>query len=246
MPTFFVASDAIVPPIVRISGPLLHHLRQSLRLQRGEILSVTNDRGLRYRTEITEITGQALLARILDWASAPTRTGPSLILAQALLKGEKMDWVVQKATELGADRIAPVMASHTVVKPRADRVDHQVARWQRIALEAAQQSERWSVPVVDEPAAVHQLAARYEGAATKLLLAERSSGASLTTVKSALGAADTVLLVIGPEGGWNEEEVRLAKEQGFQTITLGPRILRAETAAIAAISILQSRFGQLG
>jgi 16S rRNA (uracil1498-N3)-methyltransferase len=246
MPTFFVASAAIVPPLVRITGPLLHHLRQSLRLQRGEILSVTDDRGRRYRTEITEITGQALVAHILDWTSPPAQTGPSLILGQALLKGEKMDWVVQKATELGADRIAPVVARHTVVKPRAERVDHQIARWQRIALEAAQQSERWAVPLIDEPAPLHELAVRYKAAATKLMLAERSSGVSLTSIKPALGASDTVLLVIGPEGGWNEEEVHLAQEQGFQTITLGPRILRAETAAIAAISILQAGFGKLG
>lgn len=244
MPTFFVASDAIVPPTVRITGPLLHHLRQSLRLQPGELLTVTDDRGLRYRTEIAEVTGQALIGRIVDTTSAPAKAGASMILAQALLKGEKMDWVIQKATELGVDRIVPVLAAHSVVRPRADRIEHQRARWQRIALEAAQQSERWSVPLLDEPATVAELWSRSKTAASKILLAERSSGASLTNVPLP-GPGDEVWLLIGPEGGWEQEEAAQALQQGFVAVTLGPRILRAETAAIAAISVLQSRLGEL-
>jgi 16S rRNA (uracil1498-N3)-methyltransferase len=244
MPTFFVASDAIVPPTVRITGPLLHHLRQSLRLQPGETLSVTDDRGIRYRTEIAEVTGQALIGRIVDTTPAPAKAGASIILAQALLKGEKMDWVIQKATELGVDRIVPVLAAHSVVRPRADRIEHQRARWQRIALEAAQQSERWSVPLLDEPANAAELWSRSKTAASKILLAERSSGASLTNVPLP-GPGGEVWLLIGPEGGWEEEEVTQALQQGFVAVTLGPRILRAETAAIAAMSILQSRLGEL-
>jgi 16S rRNA (uracil1498-N3)-methyltransferase len=245
MPTFFVASEAIVPPAVRISGPLLRHLRQSLRLQPGDTLSITDERGLRYRAEITEIGGQALIGRILDTTSAPPKAGASIILAQALLKGEKMDWVIQKATELGVERIAPVLATHSVVRPRADRIEHQLARWQRIALEAAQQSERWSVPVLDDPAPVAELWPRSKAAATKILLAERSSGASLIDVVLPGNSGD-VWLLVGPEGGWEEEEAAQALQHGFTAVTLGPRILRAETAAIAAISVLQSRLGGLG
>ena len=244
MPTFFVASDAIVPPTVRITGPLLHHLRQSLRLQRGEMLSVTDDRGTRYRAEIAEVTGHALVGRIVDTTSAPAKAGASIILAQALLKGEKMDWVIQKATELGVDRIVPVLAAHSVVRPRADRIEHQRARWQRIALEAAQQSERWSLPLLDEPATVAELWSRSKTAASKILLAERSSGASLTNVPLP-GPGGELWLLIGPEGGWEQEEAAQALQQGFVAVTLGPRILRAETAAIAAMSIVQSRLGEL-
>lgn len=244
MPTFFVASDAIVPPTVRITGPLLHHLRQSLRLQPGEMLSVTDDRGTRYRAEIAEVTGQALIGRIVDTTSAPAKAGASIILAQALLKGEKMDWVIQKATELGVDRIVPVLAAHSVVRPRVDRIEHQRGRWQRIALEAAQQSERWSLPLLDEPATVAELWSRSKTAASKILLAERSSGASLTNVPLP-GSDGEVWLLIGPEGGWEQEEAAQALQQGFVAVTLGPRILRAETAALAAMSIVQSRLGEL-
>jgi 16S rRNA (uracil1498-N3)-methyltransferase len=244
MPTFFVASEAIVPPTVRITGPLLHHLRESLRLQPGETLSVTDDRGNRYRTEIAEVTGRELVGRILETASAPAPSVPSIILAQALLKGEKMDWVIQKATELGVKRIAPVQATHSVVRPRADRIEHQHARWQRIALEAAQQSECWSVPVIDRPVMISELLTRSKPIAAKIVLAERSEGTSLMTL-SLPGAGDEIWLLIGPEGGWGDEELGQVLECGYTAITLGPRILRAETAAIAAISVLQSRLGGL-
>jgi 16S rRNA (uracil1498-N3)-methyltransferase len=245
MPAFFVTSEAIVPPAVRITGPLLHHLRESLRLHPGERLTVTDDRGRRYHAEIVEVTRQALIARILETIPAPPKTTPSIVLAQALLKGERMDWVIQKATELGVSRIIPILASHSIVRPKADRIDHQVARWQRIALEAAQQSERWSLPAIDEPIATAQLLIRSQSAGSKIVLAERSSGVSLTT----LPLADTgkeVWLLIGPEGGWDDEELGQVLRHGYTAVTMGPRILRAETAAIAAISVLQSRLGGLG
>jgi 16S rRNA (uracil1498-N3)-methyltransferase len=244
MPTFFVASEAIVPPTVRITGPLLQHLRASLRLQPGELLTVTDEHGMRYRAEIAEVSIGTLIGRILDTTSAPPKTSPSIVLAQSLLKGEKMDWVIQKATELGVARIAPVLASHSVVRPRADRIEHQLARWQRIALEAAQQSERWSVPVIDEPATIPHLLSTSKTAALKILLAERSDGASLGNLP--LHNDGDVWLLIGPEGGWEEAEFRHIREQGFVGVNLGPRILRAETAAIAALTILQSRLGELG
>lgn len=244
MPTFFVASEAIVPPTVRITGALLRHLRESLRLQTGERITVTDDRGRRYRAEIAQITHATLIGRILETVPAPPKTSPSIVLGQSLLKGEKMDWVIQKATELGVDRIAPVLAAHSVVRPRADRIDHQLDRWQRIALEAAQQSERWSIPAIDEPVTISELLTRSKSAASKIVLAERSARTSLTAVPLPT-VREELWLLIGPEGGWNAEELGQVLGHGYTAITLGPRILRAETAAIATISVLQSRLGGL-
>ncbi len=246
MPTFFVPSDAITPPTIRISGPLLRHLRDSLRLHQGDELIVTDDGGTRYRTEVTVVAGRELSGRILETIAPPPKTAPSLILAQALLKGEKMDWVVQKATELGVDRFVPLLAKHSVVKLHQDRIEHQLSRWQRIAVEAAQQSERWTIPSIDEPATFPQLLIRHGTATSKLMLAERSDGLSLQSIPLPVEAHNRVLLIIGPEGGWDQEELRLAHEQGCAAVTLGARILRAETAAIAAVSITQSRLGELG
>jgi len=246
MPTFFVAADAVTPPFIHITGPLLQHLRQSLRLHPGDALTVTDGQGMRYRTTVTDVTTQQITGQILDTQQSPPRTAPSLVLALALLKGEKMDWAIQKASELGIDRIVPVYAAHSVVKLQPDRADHQLSRWQRIALEAAQQSERWTIPAIETPATLPELFARYAVCGSKNILAERSSGPSLHTIPLPVDPKQTVIIVIGPEGGWSLEELQLAQKQGYRDISLGKRILRAETAAIAAISILQSRLGELG
>jgi len=245
MPTFFVTPEAVVPPVIRITGSLLRHLRDSLRLQPGEPLVVTEERGRRYRTEVTKVTAQAIESLIVETAAAPMRTSPQVVFAPAILKGERMDWVVQKATELGVDFIVPVHTKHGVVKIQPARVEHQRARWQRIALEAAQQSERWTVPTIAEPTDLSRVPAAYPTAA-KLILAERLSETSIATVPLPTGPDQMIVLLIGPEGGWDEEEQRFVQKEGVTTLTLGSRILRAETAAIAALSILQSRLGELG
>ena len=144
------------------------------------------------------------------------------------------------------DAIVPVHTKHGVVKVQLDRLEHQRARWQRIALEAAQQSERWTVPTIEEPTDLASMFQRYASVHTKCILAERSNGIALTALPLPTGSDQSLVVLIGPEGGWNAEELRLTQEQGYQALTLGTRILRAETAAIAAISIVQSRLGELG
>jgi len=245
MPTFFVPSEAVTPPIVRISGPLLRHLRDSLRLHPDESVVVTDDQGRRYRTEITTVTDKTIEGRIVETATAPARTSPKIVLAQAILKSEKMDWVIQKATELDVDSIVPVHTKHGVVKIKPERVEHQLARWRRIALEAAQQSERWTVPTIAEPTDLPRLAVAYPSSA-KFVMAERSTETAAATVPLPSGLEQMILLVIGPEGGWDQDELRSMQKQGYRSVTLGSRILRAETAAIAALSIIQSRLGELG
>lgn len=157
-----------------------------------------------------------------------------------------MDWVIQKATELGVDCIVPVHTTHGVVKIQPDRVEHQRARWQKIALEAAQQSERRTIPTIAEPTDLPRLFASHSSATTKYILSERTGETSLATMPLPSGSEQSILLLIGPEGGWDRQELSLAQEQGYRSLTLGARILRAETAAIAAITVLQSRLGELG
>ncbi len=246
MPTFFIPAPSIIPPTIRITEPLLRHLRDSLRLQPGEPLTLTDYEGMRYRTEIVQVTPKAIEARILETESAPAKASPTVVLAQALLKGEKMDWVIQKSTELGIGRLVPLLARHSVMKLKQDRVDHQRARWERIALEAAQQSERWDVPVIEEPATLPELLTRYADCESKHILAERSTADPLNRIPLPTNADTRILLMIGPEGGWDETEINQAMEQGCRPLTMGLKILRAETAAIAAISIVQARLGELG
>ncbi len=245
MPTFFVSPDAVTPPTIRITGDLLHHLRNSLRLHSGDALTLNDGCGIRYHVEVTHVTSQAIDSRIVGQQTEPACGTSPIVLGQALIKGDKMDWVIQKATELGVAAIAPIHSAHSVVKPNPERLEHQRSRWNRIARDAAQQSERWSIPVVADPASLAEVCREYASAPLKGMLAERSNGPSLAAISLPLDRQHPIILLIGPEGGWAPDEQRLALEQGFHPLTLGPRILRAETAAIAALSILQSRLDEI-
>ena len=246
MSTFFVDLDAITPPTIRMVGDLLRHLRDSLRLHPGDFLSLNDGCGTRYRVEVTHVTSHAIDSRIIDQQIEPARKTSPIVLGQALIKSDKMEWVIQKATELGVDTLVPIHSAHSVIKPRPERLDHQRTRWERIARDAAQQSERWTIPTIANPVDLVQVCRQYASAPVKGLLVERSRGCSLGTMPLPQDQQHPIVLLVGPEGGWTADEQRLAQEQGFLPLTLGPRILRAETAAIAALSILQSRLDEMG
>jgi 16S rRNA (uracil1498-N3)-methyltransferase len=246
MPVFFVPPQCITPSSIVVTGDLLIHLRDSLRISIGDTLRMNDGQGTQYRTEITDVSKHTVTGHILEAIPEPPRHTPRLILGQSLLKGEKMDWVIQKATELGVDELVPIESRHSVVHLKADRVSHQLARWQRIALEAAQQSEQWQVPTIASPLPLASLKTDREADTLILLLAERLKGQPLQSVELPRDASGSVLILTGPEGGWSPQEVTTVLQAGVQPITLGPHILRAETAAIAALAIVQSRLGVLG
>lgn len=246
MSTFFVAPDAVTPPTIRMTGDLLHHLRDSLRLHPGTLLTLNDGCGTRYHVEVTHVTAQAIDSRIIDQHTESGRKTSPIVLGQALIKGDKMDWVIQKATELGVDTIVPLHSAHSVIKLNPERLAHQRSRWERIARDAAQQSERWTIPTIADPLDLAQICRQYADTPLKAILMERSTGPSLATIPLPEDHQHPIILLVGPEGGWAQEEQRVALEQGFLPLSLGPRILRAETAAIAALSILQSRLDELG
>ncbi len=245
MATFFVDPCTITPPVIRIVGDLLHHLRDSLRLHPGDSLTLNDGCGTRYRVEVTHVNSQAIESRIIDQQIAPENTTFPVVLGQALLKGDKMDLVVQKATELGVAAIVPIHSTHSVVRPHPDRLRHQRIRWERIARDAAQQSERWSIPSLADPAGLPEVCRQYALTSAKGILQERANGSPLSEMPLPQDGHGPIILLVGPEGGWAPDEQRVAHAQGFLPLTLGPRILRAETAAIAALSILQSRLDKI-
>jgi 16S rRNA (uracil1498-N3)-methyltransferase len=246
MSTFFVDPAAITPPTIHITGDLLHHLRDSLRLRPGDSLALNDGCGTRYRVEVTHVTAQVIVSRIIDRLTEPAPKTSPIVLGQSLIKGDKMDWVIQKATELGVAGVALIHSTHSVIKPNPERLDHQRSRWERIARDAAQQSERLTIPPIADPVDLAEICRQYASAPLKGMLVERSNGPSLSAIPLPSDRQRPIVLLIGPEGGWAPEEQRLAQEQGFLPLALGPRILRAETAAIAALSILQSRLDEMG
>jgi len=245
MPAFFIPSSDIHSAEITLTGDLCHHLRASLRVKPGECLWLTDEQRRRYRAEVVEVTQQRMTVRILDQREGPVETGPALLLAQALLKGDHMDWVVQKASELGSRTILPLIAQHGIVRPQPGRIATQVSRWQRIAIEAAQQSEQWQPPQVLEPVDSRRFFSD-KAATCSLILAERREAVALSNVPLPALLTESLALVIGPEGGWAKEELSLAFAQGYQAVSLGAHILRADTAAVTALSIVQSRLGRLG
>jgi 16S rRNA (uracil1498-N3)-methyltransferase len=246
MPVFFISAEQVRDGAVTITGPLCQHLRSSLRLKMGEQIWLGDEHRRRYLITAIRIDRTAVLGKIVEERAGPAAAGSVITIGQALLKGDRMDWLIQKTTELGVASVVPLVTHQTIVRPKATRLPAQEEHWQRIALEAAQQSERWDHPIVTAPRKTGAFFKDQPPDALKLILSERSSGRSLATVNLPSRQTDGhVVLAVGPEGGWTKEETALALHCGFTPITLGSRILRAETAAVAALSVLQSRLGEL-
>jgi 16S rRNA (uracil1498-N3)-methyltransferase len=244
-PTAFAADGTVVV----LSEEESRHLRDVLRLRAGEEAFVFDGEGREFACVVTAPGGRREPARleVHSPASPPHPESPlSLTLAVALLKGEKFDLVVQKATELGVSRIVPVLTKRADVRLRDERdADGRVERWRRHALEAAKQSGRAVVPPVTAPVAFDSLVGAQGEGATRLLFAERGGGALDTLVDETHAPPASAVALVGPEGGWDEDELLLAREWGWTLVTLGGRTLRAETAAIAVCVLLQNLWGDL-
>ena len=239
---------------VRLAAEEARHLRDVLRLQRGDEVYVFNGEGDEFQCRI-EDSGRdfAELKLIAEVEAARPESPLDLTLAVALLKGEKFDLVVQKTTELGVTRILPVITERADVRLRDEReVAKRVARWQRVALEAAKQSGRARVPEIAVPILFKSLtepptAGNAESFATCscLMFAERDGETLTEAIKYLSARPQKLVALVGSEGGWTDEEIVRAREADWKIVTLGGRTLRAETAAISIVALLQHLFGDL-
>jgi 16S rRNA (uracil1498-N3)-methyltransferase len=238
---------------VTLSGEETRHARGVLRLQSGDEIFVFDGGGREFHCIIQTINRDSTELTVIAEV-APTRPESSLnlTLAIALLKGEKFDLVIQKATELGVKRIVPVDTERADVRLRDNEGAHKrVARWRRIALEAAKQTGRAYVPEIVAPLTSKLLLTSAAGKeistnVTRLMFSERDGRSLSEATNSFAGQPTEIVALVGPEGGWTNEEIELAREGGWEIVTLGGRTLRAETAAIVAVTLLQHRFGDLG
>ncbi|MCU1267056.1 MAG: methyltransferase, RsmE family [Acidobacteria bacterium] len=239
---------------VRLAADEARHLRDVLRLQRGDQIYVFDGAGKEFHCTI-EDSGRdfAQLGILAEVQPARLESPLDLTLAVALLKGEKFDLVVQKATELGAKRVLPIITERADVRLRDDRdANKRVARWQRIALEAAKQSGRAVVPEVTPPRAFQSLLEELSAdgqpalpASLKVMFSERD-GKNLTEAISRQEIVGRPMVaLVGSEGGWTDEEIASAHQAGWEIVTLGGRTLRAETAAIVVVALLQNLLGDL-
>lgn len=246
MPRFFVPKANIHDERGTVTGEELEHLRKVLRLRPGDRVTLFDDKGWEHEGIIRSYTARVGEIGIVRSYQPGRESLLDITLAQSLGKGEKMDLVVEKATELGVRTITPFVSSHTV--PRLDRkkIERRHERWKKIALGAAKQSGRTRIPEIVDLSDFGDLVRRPWPCELKLLFWEKESLQGLAQIRKEKVHLDSLLLVIGPEGGFSPDEVSEAMRHGFRPIRLGKRVLRTETAALAALSIVQFLWGDMG
>ena len=224
-----------------IEGDAANHIARVLRLEPGDALTVFDGRGGEHAARIDAIRKGAVVVEVQEQATSNRESPLSLTLAQGVSRGERMDWVVQKATELGVTRIVPVLTERTVVKLDSRQSERKVQHWQGISVAACEQSGRTRVPEIAAPQPLEACVRGFDAGATRVLLSP-SGSLRIADLKREQGG---VVVLIGPEGGLAESEQQSALDAGFVAVRVGPRVLRTETAAIAALTLLQHQFGDL-
>ena len=236
---FFALPESFRDERVLLDSGETRHLRDVLRLTEGANVNVFDGCGREFSCTVVEIKKVETELLILSELSASSpESSYELTLAAAMLKGEKFDLVVQKAVELGVTRLIPLRTKRCDVKPR-DALKR-VERWRKIALEASKQTGRAKLMRVDEPFGLDELLSA-DIALNEMVLFSEREGEPFASI----GSLERTTAIVGPEGGWDDDELKDARSARIKVVTLGGRILKAETAAIALAAVLQHRFGDL-
>ena len=231
-----------------IEGVDARHISKVLRMQPKDKLQIVSDDGVSAMAEITAIASERVSVRCLEKLAESHEPRVRLVLAQGLAKGEKMDFIIQKAVEMGAYSVIPVAMEHSVVRLDGAKAAKKVERWQKIAESAAKQSKRDIIPKVQPVQSMAEMLASgdYENKIIAYECEDRLSLKAALKAAEAAGGIKELLLIIGPEGGISEGELELARQAGAVPVSLGRRILRAETAGLVAISAIFYETGDLG
>lgn len=243
MRRFFVPPDVLGGREVALPRELSHRLATVLRLKRGDRVLLADGLGRDYEVEITALTPRSVQAAVVGEGASPPEPALELVLYQALVRPQRFELVLEKGTELGVARFVPLVSGRAQVKteggsPRGER-------WRRIVTEAAEQCGRGRVPAVDPPAAFAEAVRTAPGLRLLPWEGERSRGLR-SYLRGLQLIPELVSLFIGPEGGFAEEEAALAREAGCVAVSLGPRVLRSETAGIVAVALVMHELGEMG
>jgi 16S rRNA (uracil1498-N3)-methyltransferase len=229
--------------VIRLDAERTRYLSRVLRLRAGDTVYVFDGSGSEFQASLSSI-GRSGAVLTLGEASNPVRESSLKIhLVQGVSRGERMDFVVQKATELGVKRITPVLTEHGVVKLDAQRAEKRRAHWQKVAASACEQCGRVRLPLVDAPLPLKTWFGQPPPSVDTELILKPGATCSVSDIETPV---TKVCILIGPEGGFSDGEYQDASIAGFRPVSLGPRVLRTETAAVTALALLQSRWGDLG
>ncbi|MBI4682302.1 MAG: 16S rRNA (uracil(1498)-N(3))-methyltransferase [Nitrospirae bacterium] len=247
MARIFLPPELLIPEQITITGDVARYLSLVLRVKLGDHLIVFDGSGFKYDCTILKSHKKEVIAEKIKKEPYSVESNISITLAQGIAKGEKMDLIIQKATELGVSKVIPLITEHSEV-----RHTEKINRWRKISLSASQQSGRDKVPQIDEPVSykVFLYPSLEEGKGgslkTGLIFSESRKERNLKQALKGFQNIKQITLLVGPEGGFSKEEITAAVEKGFIEVSLGPRILRTETAPITAISIIQYELGDIG
>jgi len=245
MSRFYVPQPRIEKGMLKIEGDEVKHIRKVLRLKAGDEIIVFDGLGKEFEGAIVEEGLSSVVIKIQNIFSSKRDSSLEVTLAQSLLKGEKMDYLIQKATELGVKEIIPFFSSRSVPLLEKSKKLKRHHRWERIAIEASKQCGRGVVPKIESLQDYSDMLQTASPDTLRLILWEKE-GIKLKEILERLKEKKKIFFIIGPEGGFSQLEVDEAKKTGFIPVTLGRRILRAETASLCFLSILQYEKGDIG
>lgn len=227
--------------LVTLPDAAYHHLVVVLRRVRDDRVTVFNGRGGEYGVTIESLAKKQVAVRVREYRAVSRESPLQITLAQAVSKGERMDYTIQKAVELGATAIQPLVTDHVVVRLTAERWERKLEHWQAIAVSACEQSGRTMIPRIAPVLDLRDWLNAQSAGALKLVLSPGAASAARVRRKD-----EPVMLLVGPEGGLSEMEQKLVDISGFTALPLGPRVLRTETAGMVALAMVQSLWGDLG
>lgn len=235
MQQYFIDTIAHINDEITLNEEQSHHISHVLRMKEGDVIRIADTKEQMFLSHI-RFAGRQVMACIDEMIEDHTKNKIHITLAQGLIKKEKWDFLLQKSAELGVDRIVPFISSRTVVKSKEEKAEKKKQRYEKILLEACEQCKRSTLVQLEDVKSFKELGNL--DADLKLIAYEDADHASehLKTILKRYPCLASVLIVIGSEGGFSLEEVHLLEQQGFQRVSLGARILRAETAAISTIS----------
>lgn len=239
----YIDQTLAVDQDVVLTDELASHLTRVLRLRSGDALQLYNGDGREFRAVLTSLERKRTVARVEAEVTPLPESPLRLTLAQGLCRGEKMDLVLQKATELGVHAIQPLTTERTEVRLDAEREARRMGHWQQVLASASEQCGRATLPTLSAPQSLPTWLAQRKAAAGDglALMLDPEGDVQLRD----LAAPTAAVLAVGPEGGFSDNERALMQRMGFRTLRLGPRILRTETAGLAAVAVLQSHWGDL-
>jgi 16S rRNA (uracil1498-N3)-methyltransferase len=243
---FFVSAENLQDEKIVLSGTQAHQIRDVLRLEPGENIIVLDNKGAEFEVALTDVARNAIIGKVLEKRPATGEPDVQITLYQSILKQDKFEWVLQKCTEVGVARFVPLITKRSRIRDCDTIKINKLARWRRIITEAAEQSHRGRIPDLTTPVKLEQGMAELEGVDCSLIASTKAHCLSLRSclqdrrVSGGVGVA----LLVGPEGGFTEDELEHGQAGGAIPFNLGPRVLRTETAAVVASSLILYELGQ--